>query len=78
MQIAEYVRANQRIVVHVASAHIEAELGILLAACEPLQDPAQAVVDLGLDPTPQVKGLVEPARGPGLFDVAVPERISRS
>ncbi|MDQ0677783.1 hypothetical protein QFZ30_001165 [Arthrobacter pascens] len=27
---------------------------------------------MGLEPTPQVKGLVEPARGPGLVDVAVP------
>jgi hypothetical protein len=71
VQIAEYVRGNQRIVQHVGSAHTEAELGVLLQrARELLEDPAQGVLDLGLEPTPQVKGLVEPSRGVGLFDVA--------
>jgi hypothetical protein len=64
VQIAEYVRGNQRIVQHVGSAHTEAELGVLLQrARELLEDPAQGVLDLGLEPTPQVKGLVEPSRG---------------
>ncbi|MEV5054346.1 IS1634 family transposase [Arthrobacter sp. LAR12-1-1.1] len=73
VQIAEYMRGRQRIVEHVGSAHTEAELGVLLErARELLEDPAQGVLDLGVEPTPQVKSLVEPARGPGLFDAAEP------
>ena len=73
VQIAEYVRGRQRIVEHVGSAHTEAELGVLLErARELLEDPAQGVLDLGVEPTPRVKSLVEPARGPGLFDAAEP------
>ena len=68
MQIAEYVRGRQRIVEHVGSAHTEAELGMLLErARELLDNPAQGVLDLGVEPTPPVKGLVASAGDPGLF-----------
>jgi hypothetical protein len=70
VQIAEYFRGHQRIVEHVGSAHTEAELGILLqCARELLDNPAQGVLDLGVEPSPPVKGLIVPA-GPGLFDAA--------
>jgi hypothetical protein len=71
VQIAEYVRGRQRIVEHVGSAHTEAELGVLLArARELLENPAQGVLELGVEPTAPVKGLVAPASGdPGLFDL---------
>ena len=59
MQIAEYSRGMQRIVEHVGSAHTEAELGLLLErARELLENPAQGVLELGIEPTPPVKGLV--------------------
>jgi hypothetical protein len=45
---------------------------LLERARELLEDPAQGVLDLGVEPAPQVKGLVEPARGPGLFAAAEP------
>ena len=70
VQIAEYVRGRQRIVEHVGSAHTEAELGVLLArARELLENPAQGVLELGVEPTPPVLGLVAPASDPGLFDL---------
>lgn len=70
VQIAEYLRGRQRIVEHVGSAHTEAELGMLLErARELLDNPAQGVLDLGVEPTPPVKGLIAPA-GPGLFEAA--------
>ncbi|MBT2554997.1 IS1634 family transposase [Arthrobacter sp. ISL-5] len=70
VQIAEYVRGRQRIVEHVGSAHTEAELGMLLQrARELLENPAQGVLELGVEPTPPVKGLIVPA-GPGLFEAA--------
>lgn len=70
MQIAEYVRGRQRIVEHVGSAHTEAELGVLLQrARELLENPAQGVLELGVEPEPPVKHLVVPA-GPELFDIA--------
>lgn len=70
MQIAEYVRGRQRIVEHVGSAHTEAELGMLMErARELLDNPAQGVLDLGVEPTPPVKGLVTPVGDPGLFTV---------
>lgn len=73
VQIAEYVPGGQRIVEHVGSAHTEAELGVLLErARELLEDPAQGVLDLGVQPTPQVKALVEPARRTGLFGASEP------
>jgi len=57
VQIAEYVRGRQRIVEHVGSAHTEAELGMLLErARELLDNPAQGVLDLGVEPMPSVKG----------------------
>jgi hypothetical protein len=68
VQIAEYARGRQRIVEHVGPAHTEAELGMLLErAGELLDNPAQGVLELGIEPTPPVKGLVVPA-GQGLFD----------
>ncbi|MBT8163288.1 MULTISPECIES: IS1634 family transposase [Arthrobacter] len=68
VQIAEYLRGRQRIVEHVGSAHTEAELGMLLErARELLDNPAQGVLDLGVEPTPAVKGLAVPA-APGLFE----------
>ncbi|WP_284754779.1 IS1634 family transposase [Arthrobacter sp. efr-133-R2A-120] len=70
VQIAEYLRGRQRIVEHVGSAHTEAELGMLLErARELLDNPAQGVLDLGVEPTPAVKGLIVPA-APGLFETA--------
>ena len=70
VQIAEYVRGRQRIVEHVGSAHTEAELGVLLArARELLENPAQGVLELGVEPVPPVLGLVAPAGDQGLFDI---------
>jgi len=71
VQIAEYVRGRQRIVEHVGSAQTEAELGVLLErARELLEDPAQGVLDLGIEPTPPVRNLVKPAAEPALFEQA--------
>jgi hypothetical protein len=71
VQIAEYVRGRERIVEHVGSAHTEAELGVLLErARELLENPAQGVLELGVEPTSPVKGLIVPAGSPGLFDIA--------
>ena len=68
MQIAEYGGGRQRIVQHIGSAHTEAELGVLLArARELLEDPAQGVLDLGIEPTPPVAPLVRPAAEPALL-----------
>lgn len=73
MQIAEYARGRQRILTHVGSAHTEAELGVLLQrARELLEDPAQGVLDLEIEPVPPVTSLALPARSPGLFDVPKP------
>ncbi len=70
MQIAEYVRGRQQIVEHVGSAHTEAELGLLLQrARELLENPAQGVLELGIEPTPPVKGLIVPAET-DLFETA--------
>ncbi|XDP44041.1 hypothetical protein AB5L97_12175 [Sinomonas sp. P10A9] len=63
VQVTEYVAGRRRILEHVGSAHTEAELGVLLErARELLQDPAQGVLDLCVEPTPTVKELV-PATG---------------
>jgi hypothetical protein len=71
VQIAEYARGRQRIVKHVGSAHTEAELGVLLQrARELLEDPAQGVLDLGIEPAPRVVSLVPPASDPKLFEAA--------
>ncbi|WP_460763296.1 IS1634 family transposase, partial [Nocardiopsis oceani] len=69
VQIAEYARGRQRIVKHIGSAHTDAELGILLhEAREWLQNSAQGVLNLGLEPAPPVAPLVQPRREPRLFD----------
>jgi hypothetical protein len=69
VQIAQYVGGRQQIVKHLGSAHTEAELGVLLQqARDLLEDPAQGVLDLGIEPTPPVKGLVRPAGARHLFD----------
>lgn len=66
VQIAEYVRGRQQIVEHVGSAHTEAELGILLErAHELLENPAQGVFELGIEPAPSVKGPGRPCRRSG-------------
>lgn len=71
MQIAEYVGGGQRVVAHVGSAHTEVELGVLLQkARRLLEDPAQGVFDLDVEPAPPVAGLVSSAARPGLFDAA--------
>ena len=63
VQIAEYAGGRQRIVKHIGSAHTEAELGVLLQqARDLLEDPSQGVLDLGVEPSPRVAGLV-PAAG---------------
>ena len=70
VQIAEYVRGRQQIVEHVGSAHTEAELGMLLQRARVLlENPAQGVLELGIEPTPPVKGLVAPSET-GLFGAA--------
>jgi hypothetical protein len=62
VQIAEYVGGRRRIVAHVGSAHTEAELGLLLTqARELLDDAAQEVLDLGVEPTPRQARLIAPA-----------------
>ncbi len=69
VQIAEYAGGRQRILKHVGSAHTEAELGVLLTrARELLQDAAQGVLDLDVEPTPPVARLVSPCREPALFE----------
>jgi hypothetical protein len=71
VQIAEYASGRQRIVKHVGSAHTEAELGVLLArARDLLDDPAQGVLELGVEPAPLVAPLVRAPREPGLFEAA--------
>jgi hypothetical protein len=73
VQIAQYAGGRQRIVKHVGSAHTESELGVLLhKARELLEDPAQGVLDIGVEPTPPVASLVGPVREPGLFDAPQP------
>jgi len=68
VQIAEYADGRQRIVKHVGSAHTEAELGVLLArARELLEDPAQGVLDLGIEPRPPVTPLSTSSGEPALF-----------
>src|SRR5690606_11536402 len=59
---------RSRIVKHVGSAHTEAELGVLLArARELLEDPAQGVLDLGIEPRPPVTPLSTSSGEPALF-----------
>lgn len=68
MQIAEYAQGRQRILKHVGSAHTEAELGVLLQrARDLLQDRAQGVLDVRVEPAPPVASLVPPPTDAGLF-----------
>jgi hypothetical protein len=77
VQIAEYADGRQRIVKHVGSAHTEAELGVLLQrARDLLEDRAQGVFDLGVEPTPRVMGLVPPAGEPALFEAGEASPVS--
>jgi hypothetical protein len=71
VQIAEYSGGRQRIVKHVGSAHTEAELGMLLERARGLLvDPAQGLLDFGVEPTPRVRPLVATAGDQGLLEVA--------
>lgn len=54
VQIAEYAAGRRKIVAHVGSAHTDAELGILLErARDLLEDAAQTVLELGIEPAVQ-------------------------
>ncbi|HET7327166.1 MAG TPA: IS1634 family transposase [Nocardioidaceae bacterium] len=77
VQLAEYAGGGrQRIVKHLGSAHTEAELGMLLEQARALlADPAQSMLELGVEPTPPVAALAAEVGEPGLFDV--PEQRSR-
>jgi hypothetical protein len=68
VQIAEYVEGRRRIVVHLGSAHTEAELGLLLEQAQQLlRDAAQGELDLGVEPTLRKARLLSPAQDAGLF-----------
>ncbi|MFR9752163.1 IS1634 family transposase [Nocardia sp. 004] len=68
VQIAEYCAGRRRIVAHVGSAHTEAELGILLErARDLLEDTAQEVLELGVEPVARAAGLVGRCEGGTLF-----------
>ena len=68
MQVAEYFAGRQRIVAHVGSAHTDAELGVLMEqARELMTDPAQGMLDLGVEPRPPVAGLVGAPSGQGVL-----------
>ena len=72
VQVAEYSGGRQRIVAHVGSAHTDAELGVPMErARELLADPAQVVLDLGVEPTPQVVPLVGAPSRQGALELAV-------
>ncbi|HET7414659.1 MAG TPA: IS1634 family transposase [Arthrobacter sp.] len=71
VQIAEYAHGRERVVQHVGSAHTEAELGVLLERARGLlEDPAQGVLDLGVEPAPQVTRLASAPEDPALLDSA--------
>ncbi|GAB3364465.1 IS1634 family transposase [Modestobacter lapidis] len=71
VQVAEYSGGRQRIVAHVGSAHTDAELGVLMErARELLADPAQEMLDLGVEPIPQVVPLVGAPSRQGALDLA--------
>jgi hypothetical protein len=73
VQIAEYDGGRRKIVAHVGSARIEAELGILLdRARELLADPAQGSFDLGIEPVASRARLVTREAAPALFDAGSP------
>ncbi|HEY1441507.1 MAG TPA: IS1634 family transposase, partial [Mycobacterium sp.] len=71
VQIAEYAGGGrQRIVKHLGSAHTEAELGVLLEQARALlADPAQLMLEFGVEPRPPVAGLAPEPGEPGLFEV---------
>lgn len=71
VQIAEYAGGGrQRIVKHLGSAHTEAELGMLLEQARALlADPAQSMLEFGVEPAPPVTGMAPEPVEPGLFDV---------
>lgn len=78
VQIAEYAHGRQRIVQHLGSAHTEAELGLLLQkGRDLLEDSAQGVLDLGVEPAAPIAPLVPPAGEPGLFDAPEPPPTGR-
>ena len=71
VQIAEYAGGRQRIVKHLGSAHTEAELGALLEQARGLlEDPVQDVLELGVEATPRVGGLLEAPVAQGTLDAA--------
>ncbi len=66
VQIAEYVGGRRRIVVHLGSAHTEAELGLLLEQGRSmLADVGQDELDLGLEPARPKSRLVSGATPAG-------------
>jgi hypothetical protein len=74
VQIAEYADGRQRIVKHVGSAHTEAELGLLLEqARRLLEDPAQGVLDLHVEPSTPVVPLLETRDESALFTTRAPQ-----
>ena len=73
VQIAEYSGGRQRILRHLGSAHIEAELGLLLElARELMADPEQAMLALGVEPTPVATPLVAARNSEVLFHAGLP------
>ncbi len=78
MQIAKYAHGRERVLKHVGSARTEAEFGVLVArARELLNDPAQGVLDLDVEPAPPVAALSAPAQQPALFEAAQNSRSTR-
>ena len=78
VQIAEYAGGRQRIVAHVGSAHTDAELGVLLARARALLEPAgQQALEVDVEPTPPVAGLVSPLADPALFDTRAAGPVRR-
>jgi len=78
VQIAAYRAGRQEIVKHVGSAHTDAELGVLMErARELLGDPAQGVLDLGIEPTPRVLPLAGDPVGQGVLPGMVPASPAR-
>jgi hypothetical protein len=79
VQIAEYARGRQRIVKHVGSAHTEAELGVLMEQARALlEDPAQGVLDLHVEPSSPVVTLLETRDESALFATGKPpSRVGR-
>ncbi|WP_123814367.1 IS1634 family transposase [Myceligenerans xiligouense] len=76
VQIAESVAGRRRIVEHVGSAHSEAELGVLLERARALlDDPGQGVLDVGVEPMPQVARLVGAGEGTLFEDPAAAGRV---